>query len=602
MKERRKVMINKLMQKAVSALAVCSLIAAAVTPVLAEEDMQIDGDVRIYDMTGKEPELAAEVPDGDYTVTVTLESDTDTQAAVYINGGARIKSAELKAGEEMVQEQPAVTDGGVITVTAESGVPVLKEVKLERIPEREAGEYPAVYIAGDSTAQTYNQDTAYPQTGWGQVFADYFSDEIEVHNISIGGRSTKSFKNDGRLDRILTQIRPGDYLFIQFGINDGAVDKPERYTSVEDYKKLLTEDYIGETVKRGAIPVLLTPTAAAWWDEENGKFMESRQDYAVPTREAAEETGVDFIDINKIAEDSYNERLYNTDITDNIREFYKNDVLSGYFICEPFESAAYPEGTDDHTHLKEKGARRLALMLAESVKENIEGLSEYVVLEKEFDDIAGHWAEDRIKASADDLNLEGRAEGVFEPDGTVTRAELLKMAMDGLGVNGHAYREGECLDAPSDGWYRFYLQGALDKGLLPCDMLDGCTGTEVQTRTVTEATEDSEAAEAELTVYGGGKFEADTPITRAETAAVVYNCLRAAAGEKLTVPIEQVGSFTDEAEIPEEYLEAVKELRALNILYGYDDGEFKPDKILTRAEAVKVVAEAAELCEYTLMH
>ena len=67
------------------------------------------------------------------------------------------------------------------------------------------------------------------------------------------------------------------------------------------------------------------------------------------------------------------------------------------------------------------------------------------------------------------------------------------------------------------------------------------------------------------------------------------------------MPAEQVGSFADESEIPEDYLEAVNELRALNILYGYDDGEFKPDKTLTRAEAVKVIAEAAELCEYTLI-
>lgn len=581
-------------KKIIAWTAALSLLISAVPAALAE-------DAQVYDMTGKEPELTVEVPDGDYTVTITLESETDTQATVYINGGARLNSIAIEAGDNVTNEQPATSDDGKLTITAESEVPVLKEIKIEKIPERESGEYPTIYLAGDSTAQTYNYDNVYPQTGWGQVFADYFSDEIEVVNISMGGRSTKKFKDEGRLDRILTAVRPGDYVFIQFGINDGAVDKPERYTSVEDYKKLLAEDYIGKTIERGATPVLLTPTAAAWWDEENGRFMESRQDYAVPTREVAEETGVDFIDINQIAEDSYNEFLYDTDITDGMREILKNDVLSGYFICEPFESAAYPEGTDDHTHLKEKGARRLALMLAESVKENIEGLSEYVILEKEFDDIAGHWAEDRIKTSADDLNLEGRADGMFEPDGAVTRAELLKMAMDGLGVSGHAYREGECLDTPLDAWYRFYLQGALDKGLLPQGMLEGCTGAEVQTRTVTEATEESEAVTAELTVYSGGDFEADMPITRAETAAVVYNCLRAAAGDELTVPVEQVGSFADEAEIPEDYLEAVKELRALNILYGYEDGEFKPDKILTRAEAVKVVAEAAELCEYTLI-
>ena len=52
----------------------------------------------------------------------------------------------------------------------------------------------------------------------------------------MGGRSSKSYDNDGRLDRILTEMHPGDYVFIQFGINDGAENKPERYISVEDYK------------------------------------------------------------------------------------------------------------------------------------------------------------------------------------------------------------------------------------------------------------------------------------------------------------------------------------------------------------------------------
>ncbi|HIT85578.1 MAG TPA: S-layer homology domain-containing protein [Candidatus Ornithomonoglobus intestinigallinarum] len=584
------------MKKLMAYITACSLLMTGISAFAADETF--DGDEQVYDMAG-ENELTVEVPDGDYTVTVTLGSDTDTQATVYINGGARIKSASLEAGEDMTQEQPAVPDNGTITVTAESEVSVLKEIKIERIPEREAGEYPAIYIAGDSTAQTYNYDTAYPQTGWGQVFADYFTDETDVRNISIGGRSTKSFRNDGRLDRILTQIRPGDYLFIQFGINDGAVDKPERYTSIEDYKKLLTDYYIGETIKRGATPILLTPTAAAWWDGENGRFMESRQDYAVPTREVAEETGVDFIDINQIMYDTYNAPFDSETLGDAEKEQWKNDIRSGYFICEPLESKAYPEGTNDETHLKEKGARRIAKMIAGEVKENIDGLGDYVVLERRFDDISDHWAEDFINAYADNLNLKGRNGSSFEPESEVTRAELLKMVMDACGIAGHAYREDECLDTAADAWYRFYLQGALDKGIIPAEMAEGCTGTETQTKTITEATEESEAVTADITVYTGGKsFNGDTPITRGEAAAVVYGCIKAAAGDELEIPAEQQGDFADEDEIPAEYLDAVKALRALNILYGYDDGEFKADKTITRAEAVKLASEASGYCGF----
>ena len=71
----------------------------------------------------------------------------------------------------------------------------------------------------------------------------------------------------------------------------------------------------------------------------------------------------------------------------------------------------------------------------------------------EFNDIKGHWAEDVIKTLAENDKVSGVGDGKFNPDGTVTRAEFLKMAMDSFGIVGHAYRDGECLDATNDDWY-----------------------------------------------------------------------------------------------------------------------------------------------------
>lgn len=564
----KRIKLKKMISAAAAAALLAGIMPCAVTAAEPE----------VYDMTGKEPVLTVDAEDGDYRINVVTGGDTETNANVYINGGERVRAYTLEAGEEQDNEQFAVPKDGKITIEVKGDSPNVKEIRIEKLEEREAREHPAVYIAGDSTAQTYDWSKTYPQTGWGQVIGDYFTDSVTVENRSMGGRSSKSFDNDGRLDRILAEICPGDYLLIQFGINDGAVDKPERYISVEDYKTLLTDKYIGEARKRGAIPILLTATAASWWDEETGSFSESRQDYAVPTKEVAEETGVTLIDVNAIAENDYN-----TNMT-------PEEVFSMYFICEPLESAAYPEGTDDHTHLKEKGARQQALYIAKELAKT-DGLSEYIVTDSaaKFTDIDGHWAESVIKENADKMNIKGISETSFAPDEVISRAEFLKLAMDETGICGHAYREGECIDASADDWYRFYLQGALDKGIIPAHMIEGCTGTETETKTVKEATEETEAVTADITVYTGENmsFDGDKTITREEAAELLY---AAAVSAGMAETAETDAGYTDSAEISEDAAAAVASLTAAGVFGGYEDGSFRPDGELTRAEAVKLVS------------
>ncbi|MCC8168976.1 MAG: GDSL-type esterase/lipase family protein [Oscillospiraceae bacterium] len=381
-----------------------------------------------YDMTEAVPDgengivLEVEVPDGDYTVNVKTGGDTETSANIYINGGERVRAYTLEAGETQDNEQPVVPKDGKISVQILGDNPNVTEIDITQLPDRtETGEKPTIYIAGDSTAQTYKYESVYPQTGWGQVFDRYFTDDVIIENRSMGGRSSKSYNNDGRLDRILTEMYPGDYVFIQFGINDGAENNPERYISVEDYKTLITEKYIGEVEKRGGIPVLMTASAAAWWDEENNNFMESRADYADPTREIAEETGVKFIDANRIMTDTWN-------------SMDKDDVLSGYFICEQLESKAYPTGTNDTTHMKEKGALRVAGLIADAIPEDVPELAQYLKEDEVFTDISGHWAEETINGLAEQGTVEGTGNGCFEPEGTVTRAEFLQMSMEAAGI------------------------------------------------------------------------------------------------------------------------------------------------------------------------
>ncbi|MCH5210451.1 MAG: S-layer homology domain-containing protein [Oscillospiraceae bacterium] len=545
-----------------------------------------------------------EVPDGDYTVTVKTGGKKETNANVYINGGERVRVYTLEAGQTQDNEQPVVPKDGKITVQVLGENPNVTEIEVKQLPDREEkGEKTTIYIAGDSTAQTYNYATAYPQTGWGQMFGNYFTDDVVIENRSMAGRSSKSYNNDGRLDRILTEMHPGDYVFIQFGINDGDVNKAERYISVEDYTTLITEKYMGEVEKRGGIPVLMTASAAGWWDEENNCFMESRQDYADPTREIAKETGCAFIDINRTVTDMWN-------------SMDKDEVISGYFVCEPLESKAYPVGTNDTTHMKPKNATLVAKMVAEAIPESVPELAKYLKGDEVFNDISGHWAENVIKSLAAEGIVNGVGGGKFNPDGTVTRAEFLKMAMDACEIPGHAYRWLEKSGLPSasdawitdvtpEDWYCYYLQGALDKGLIPDAMLEGLKEAKLGEVVITEATEDKEAVTAEAWQYEpedlvkGIQFNGKAPITREEMAAVAVNCMSYVAKnsdvELSPVNQDEGDYFSDRDDIRDDYLNAVEVAYSYGVINGMGDGTFAPDATLTRAQASVIVNKLAAI-------
>lgn len=568
-----------------------AVLAAAVMPVMAS--VYADGLFdKTYDMTNEKPDgengivFTEEVPDGDYTVTVTTGGDTETRANIYINGGERVRAYTLEAGQTQDNVQPVVPKDGKIEVKVLGENPNVTEIKIEQIEDRtEPGEKTTIYIAGDSTAQTYDYKKVYPQTGWGQVFGDCFTDEVVVENRSMGGRSSKSYNNDGRLDRILTEMHPGDYVFIQFGINDGAQNKPERYISVPDYKELIKNKYIGEVEKRGGIPVLLTATAASWWDEENGIFMESRQDYADPTRELAEESGVAFVDINKIMTDAWNESAA------------KESVFDGYFICEPLESKAYPTGTDDHTHLKEKGARSIADMIADGIEENIPGLARYLRKPESFSDIDNHWCRSMVEGLALSGIVKGTGDNKFEPEKSVTRAEFLQMLMNVCGIPGHAYRDGECLEVKNDDWYCYVVQSALDKGLIPVAMIGDCK-VELTQKVLAEATEDKEAVTTEISVYKSNgqelSFNGDKPITREEMAAFAMSAasymMKNAANSDAVIPTRNAeNTFIDADKISPEYIDGVEAAYNYMLINGMDDGSFRPAENVTRAQAASVI-------------
>ncbi|WP_168220639.1 GDSL-type esterase/lipase family protein [Streptomyces sp. RFCAC02] len=212
---------------------------------------------------------------------------------------------------------------------------------------------PTVYIASDSTAQTY--DTGYaPQTGWGQVLDQFFSEDVTIANHAIGGRSSRSFVEEGRLDAILDEIEPGDYLFVQFGHNDGTVSRPERYTPPADYKEYLRDDYITGALERGATPVILTPVARRLFNPATGALDDAFPEYERAAREVAAEEDVPLIDLAATS------RAY-------FEEVGPIEARSSFLHVPPGVYAGRPAGTLDETHFQEYGATQVARLIAEDV-------------------------------------------------------------------------------------------------------------------------------------------------------------------------------------------------------------------------------------------
>ena len=91
---------------------------------------------------------------------------------------------------------------------------------------------PTIFMIGDSTMANKVLTGGNPERGWGQMLPGFLSDEIRVDNHAVNGRSSKSFIDEGRWDKVLGLMKKGDYLFIQFGHNDEKADpKRSRHTA-----------------------------------------------------------------------------------------------------------------------------------------------------------------------------------------------------------------------------------------------------------------------------------------------------------------------------------------------------------------------------------
>ena len=208
-----------------------------------------------------------------------------------------------------------------------------------------------IYVCGDSTAASYNPEET-RMVGWGQLLGDFLPG-VTVVNLSMAGRSTKTFLAEGRLEPA-GQADPGDLVLIQFAHNDENEKKPERYTAPWTEFTDNLKYFIRFAREHGAVPVLLTPICMRVW--QDGKLQPTHGEYPAAMRAVAEETDVPLIDL-------YTESFH---IVESMGE-EGSKALFMHFA--PGEDPAYPDGSEDNAHTKRAGAERFAAAAARGLKE-----------------------------------------------------------------------------------------------------------------------------------------------------------------------------------------------------------------------------------------
>ena len=211
-----------------------------------------------------------------------------------------------------------------------------------------------IFLVGDSTMANKLPFDA-PETGWGMILPQYFSESVEVQNHAVNGRSTKSFRTEGRWGKILEQMRPGDWVLIQFGHNDSKNTDSTRYAAAQtDYRKNLIR-YVEETRAKGGNVILLTPVMRRKFDE-NSQFVDTHGEYPQVVKEVAQAMKVPLIDVHAKSR----EVIEKAGVEGSKRLFMH---LPGKMYPK------FPDGKVDDTHFSQYGATVMAALVAEGIQE-----------------------------------------------------------------------------------------------------------------------------------------------------------------------------------------------------------------------------------------
>lgn len=233
-----------------------------------------------------------------------------------------------------------------------------------------------IFMIGDSTMANKNTDKDNQERGWGQLLGSFFKERVIVDNYAKDGRSSLSFINEGRWEQVVSKIKKGDYVFIQFGHNDEklAIDlHTDPATTFADNLRR----FVKETKDKGGYPVLFNSIVRrnfppvgvkgykGSYEIEGDSLIDTHGEYLKTPRRIAQEMNIPFIDMNKLSHD-----LVVSLGREKSQNLYMWIPSGKYEFC--------PKGKIDNTHLNIYGARVFAKLAVEAISNKVPELARYI--------------------------------------------------------------------------------------------------------------------------------------------------------------------------------------------------------------------------------
>lgn len=242
-----------------------------------------------------------------------------------------------------------------------------------------------IFMIGDSTMANKSIIGGNPERGWGMMLPGFFSEDVQIDNHAVNGRSTKSFIDEGRWDKVLSKIKKGDYVFIQFGHNDSKQDSLRHTTPGSTFDDNLRR-FVNETRQHGGIPVLFNSIvrrnfvcplddsiskdtrhdAGTHQQPVEGEVLyDTHGEYAKVPQRIAQELNVPFIDMNKLTHE----------LVEGVGPVNSKQL---FMWVAPNEVAAFPKGREDNTHLNIYGGRTVARLASKAIASTLPDLAPYI--------------------------------------------------------------------------------------------------------------------------------------------------------------------------------------------------------------------------------